>query len=83
MKMRSIKVRLTKIGTLEILCLIMMPLSSNDLCTTKTDCNLSAEALCLDTHQESIINDELEIEPCYEYFDANMQGLDLLPVAKE
>jgi hypothetical protein len=26
--------------------------------------------LCLDTHEESINNDELEIEPCYESFDA-------------
>ena len=48
-------------------------LFSNDSCNAKTEHNLYAEALCLDTHEESITNDELEIEPCYESFDANMQ----------
>jgi hypothetical protein len=42
-------------------------------CNAKTNYNLYAEASCLDTHEESITNDELEIEPCYESFDANMQ----------
>jgi hypothetical protein len=48
-------------------------LFSDDSCNAKTEYNLYAVALCLDTHEESITNDELEIEPCYESFDANMQ----------
>jgi hypothetical protein len=48
-------------------------LFSDDSCNAKTDHNLYADALCLDTHEESITNDELEIEHCYESFDANMQ----------
>ena len=56
-------------------------LFSDDSCNAKTDHNLSAEALCLDTHEESITNDELEIEPCYESSDANMQ--EQISVAKE
>lgn len=50
-------------------------LFSDDSCNAKTDHNLYAEALCLDTHEESITNDELVIEPCYESFDANVQEL--------
>ena len=49
-------------------------LSSNDSYYAKTVDNCSEEDLCLDTHLESINNDELEIEPCYELFDTNMQG---------
>jgi hypothetical protein len=48
-------------------------LFSDDSCNAKTDHNLYADALCLDTHEESITNDELEIEPCYESFDDNVQ----------
>jgi hypothetical protein len=32
-------------------------------CNAKTNYNLYAEASCLDTHEESITDDELEIEP--------------------
>jgi hypothetical protein len=45
-------------------------LFSDDHYNGKTDHNCSTEDLCLDTHEESINNDELEIEPCYESFDA-------------
>ena len=45
-------------------------LSSNDSYYVETDNNLSAEALCLDTHLKTINNDELEIESC----GTNMQG---------
>jgi hypothetical protein len=45
-------------------------LSGNDSYYVETNDNLSAEALCLDTHLENINNDELEIEPC----GTNMQG---------
>lgn len=45
-------------------------LSNNDSYSAKTDNYLSAEAMCLDTHMESIIIDVLEIEP----FRTNMKG---------
>jgi hypothetical protein len=45
-------------------------LFSDDSYNAKTDHNCSMEYLCLDTHEESINNDELEIEPRYESFDA-------------
>ena len=56
-------------------------LFSDDSCNAKTDHNLYAEALRLETHKESITDDELEIEPCYESFNANMQ--EPIPDAKE
>jgi hypothetical protein len=56
-------------------------LFSDDSCNAKTEHNLYVEALCLDTHEESINNDELEIGPCCESFNANMQ--ELIPDAKE
>ena len=52
--------------------------SSSDFYDAKTVDNCSEEALCLDTHMESINNNELEIEPCY----TNMQGPEL-PAMKE
>ena len=52
--------------------------SSSDFYDAKTVDNCSVEALCLDTHMESINNNELEIEPCY----TNMQGPEL-PAMKE
>jgi hypothetical protein len=55
-------------------------LLSNYSCNAKTEHNLYVEALRLDTHEESITNDELEIEPCYESSDANMREF---PIAKE
>jgi hypothetical protein len=45
-------------------------LFGDDSYNAKTDHNCSAEDLCLDIHEESVNNDELEIEPCYESFDA-------------
>ena len=38
-------------------------LSSDESHNAETNDNLSTETLCLDTHMESINNDELEIEP--------------------
>jgi hypothetical protein len=56
-------------------------LLSNYSCNAKTEHNLYVEALRLDTHEESITNDELEIETCYGSFDANMH--EPISVAKE
>src|SRR4051812_17182195 len=47
--------------------------SSSDFYDAETVDNCSEEALCLDTHMESINSNELEIEPCY----TNMQGPEL------
>jgi hypothetical protein len=49
-------------------------LFSDDSYYAQTADNCSEEDLCLDTIFGSANIDELEIEPCYKSFDANMQG---------